>query len=142
MKGNWKWRCACLLAVSALAVAGCGQQGTTTDNDNDGDNGEVCYAPEGTYSQNATATGGDCPQEVVDDYIASIDPWEVGEEEEECGTLRIDRTITEDGCTFSEDGSVEVTEEGFEDGEVTVNVDCPEESIECDHDFDVTIELQ
>jgi hypothetical protein len=104
------------------------------------DTQQECRAPTGTYTREVVEAGGDCPQEVVDLYAGSEDV-ELQAAEAACGRLQASSTDTfelESGesCTIAGTVEAEVVDDGIENGEATVEVECTNGN-GCVHRFNV-----
>lgn len=125
-------RQAAALLVAVALAGGCGGLSGTNQ----------CEVPPGTYKFEFSDDGGDCPDHLVDDVTDNEDTVEV-EPGLRCGEVSdTEHQELENGCTADIQLTATRTSSGYEDGEATTTVDCPNSSSDCTHDFQVDIAKQ
>ena len=128
-----------LLAVGALVVAvgaGCGFETMEVD---------ACTLEGGTFSEEVVDAGGSCPYYEVEqmEHEREIELDEDVYCEDDYRSSHTQTVEAEDGteCTVSGTQTGRVTEDGFEDMMLDLEIECGGEPY-CEHEFDVIYERQ
>ncbi len=134
-----------LLSV-LLLIAACGEiEAENNDDNGDNNNNGECYGPTGDFSQEVVGDSGDCDSDLVDDYLSEIsDTVTIDENYEhlECGTYTETQSFTENDCTFSHEATLVTSEDGYEIDDWSLTIDCPDEGVQCSHEFEIDITAQ
>jgi hypothetical protein len=131
----------CLIVIALFTLASCGSSMDDEEQDeSESQSGGECTVPPGTYTETWSDAGGDCPQEVVNSLTSQRRDREV-EKDTECQTMTISDSGTADnGCEYEYTYSVEGTDSGLGDGEVSVTYSSCPSGASCTHDFNVYYE--